>query len=109
MTAKQAASAEVVITDETPVRLPVSKLWALVAIVVGLLTTVWGFHQSAVASISEKVDRTATTLREERGKALQQHPTWAEIRKLREDDLKYWDGRLDRLEEKLIAEIRRAR
>ena len=103
------APSGVVLTEDTAVRLPISKLWALLAATVGLLATLYGFHASAVASITEKVDKSATALRTEREERLRQHPTWAEIRQMREEDLKYWDSRLDRLENKLTAEIRRNR
>jgi hypothetical protein len=103
MTTKANSARPVTLSDETLIRLPANKLWALVVGVGVMVGTLWGFHTSNAAAVDTRIKEAVREVRIERGETLKQYLTREEYREYREQDFKYWDERLDII----MKEIRR--
>lgn len=87
---------EIAVGDRTrfSLSLPFSGWWALVCGVGLALGAIWGFHETAKREILSGVDQKIS--------AIEKHYlTVEEYRRLREEDFKFWDSRLDELKDEI--------
>lgn len=105
--ANESGSTAVEITESTGVKTNLKSIITLCSLLLAGLGGVWGFHSAAIAAIGEKNDQAIQVIELRRTDGLKNYPTWNDIRQLREQDQRYWDDRLERMQKTLIEEIRR--
>jgi hypothetical protein len=85
--------------EETVIRLPVKTFWSVVLAVIVFTASAVGYLGSLVAGLNVRIDKAKEEIRADLPLQLKPYLTIEDFSRIRQEDTRYWDTRLDALKD----------